>query len=124
MSALAAGFKALFLLTTVTSALGFAFAWTLHTSNGPTKKISDFSVFMAYSLGLYLFACLGSSFFCASSGEWLLAVLLLLLFLFPFVLALFARSYSQARTVFVIQIIGLIAGGMALARLGFFSARM
>ena len=114
MSALDAGFKILFLTTSASSAVGFHFAKEIHKRNGPSKPIADFSVFMAWSFGLYLFSCLGSSFFCAASGERILAVLLVLLFCLPFALAFWARSYSRADAVFNLQILGLVVGAALL----------
>jgi hypothetical protein len=115
MSVLGAGFKVLFLLTSASSAGGFVVAWRLHESDGPSKTLADFSVFMAYSFCLYLFACLGSFYFCARSGESLLAVLLALSFFLPFVLAFLARSYDSAKIVFGVQILALVLGAVSLA---------
>ena len=129
MNAVGAAFKALFLLTSVSSAVGYGFAKALHTSNGPTKKIANFSVFMAYSFVLYLFACLGSSFFCAASGERCSALLLFSLFCLPFALAFFVRSYDRAQAAFDLQILGLVLGAAAFVcldrgvRQALFSAR-
>ena len=111
-------FKIIFLLTSVSSAIGFGFARTLHSSNGPSKKISNFSVFMAYSFGLYLLACLGLCLVYVAARAYASAGIFFLLFCFPSVLAYFGKSYKHAKTVFNLQILGLIAGILALARLG------
>ena len=117
MGVLEAGFKALFLLTSVTSAVGFGYAKKLHASNGPSKRIANFSIFMGYSFGFYLMACLGTSFYCAAAGETVLTSLLLLFLSLPFALAFSARSYDRAKTVFDVQILGLVLGAVSLISL-------
>ena len=111
---MSAFFKFLFLLTSAASAGGFVFAKKIHTSNGPSKVIADFSIFMAYSFGIYLFACLASAFLCAAAGEFLLSGLLALCFVFPFLLAYLSRPYARADAAFNLQIVGLACGAAAM----------
>ena len=113
---LGVGSQLLFLASSAASLVGFCFARKIHLSNGPSKRIADFSVFMAYAFGLYLLACLELSLFYFLSGALLLGVLLALLFVFPFALALWAKFYERVETVFRLQIAGLIAGVIAVAR--------
>lgn len=115
MRFLRAGLDVVFLLTSGSSFLGFSFAKKLHKSNGPSKRIADLSVFMAYSFGIYLAACLLLAFFDISSGEDIMGALLLFLFCLPFILAFLAKSYQQAETVFNLQMLGLILGILSMA---------
>ena len=109
MSAVAAALKWMFILASISSAIGFWKAKTISKSNGPTKPIADFSAFMAYSFGAYLFVCLALTAIAVFSHD-AGALFYGALFCAPFAIAGLANEYQQADAAFHAQIVILLTG--------------